>query len=234
MAQFCTKCGTPLPEGMSFCTGCGATIGGPSAPAAQAPVAQAPAAAAPSPAPAAPAAAATAASSGSTVVKIVLIVLAVFILLGILSAGACVYFVYRAKQRVNQFEKQVHATFPMPAASREVHTQPVAPAAVPSQEAAPVVNMGAIPIYPGASAKEGGGEMSMGAGAVKVQQYTTGDSVDKVAAFYKDKMGPNAIYTQSGGSALVQVSGSNGVISISIAPDGDTGKTVFTITSIAK
>ena len=32
MAQFCTKCGTPLPEGMRFCTGCGAVIGEAAAP----------------------------------------------------------------------------------------------------------------------------------------------------------------------------------------------------------
>jgi len=51
MAQFCTKCGTSLPEGMRFCTGCGAVIDGPGVPAPQAtppPDAFAPLAAAPS------------------------------------------------------------------------------------------------------------------------------------------------------------------------------------------
>ena len=32
MAQFCTKCGSPMSEGMQFCTVCGATVGQASAP----------------------------------------------------------------------------------------------------------------------------------------------------------------------------------------------------------
>ena len=241
MAQFCTKCGTPLAEGMKFCTGCGATIGEPSAPAAQAPAGQAPVApvapppvvAAPTPAPAAPAAAAPAASSGSPIVKIVLIVVAVLIFLGLLSIGSCVYLVYRTKQRVSQFEKQVRATFPTPTGTREVRTQPAAPAAAPSQQAAPVIDMG-VPVYPGATATEGGGQVSMGVGGLKVQQYTTSDSVDKVVAFYKEKLGSTAMVTQSGEQALVQVVGSNGVINVAIASDSGSGKTKITINSITK
>jgi hypothetical protein len=166
-------------------------------------------------------------------VKIILIVVAVIIFLILVSLGSCVYAVYRAKQRVTQFEKQVHATFPMPTGTREVRTQPATPAEAPSQETAPVVATG-VPVYPGASAKEGGGEVSVGAGGVKVQQYTTSDSVDKVVAFYKDKLGSKALVSESGGSALVQLVGSDGVINITIAPDSNSGKTVFTITSIAK
>ncbi len=35
MAQFCSKCGNPLPEGMTFCIGCGAPVARPEAPVAQ-------------------------------------------------------------------------------------------------------------------------------------------------------------------------------------------------------
>jgi len=240
MAQFCTKCGTPLQEGVRFCTGCGATIGEPTAPAAQAPLAQVPMAqvaptpvvAPPGPAPVAPAAA-PAASSGSPILKIILAVVAVIMFLGLLSAGACVYMVYRAKQKVNQFEKQVHATFPTASGSPEVHAQPAAPSTAPGQETAPVVDT-AVPVYPGATGSEGGGQMSVGIGGVKVQQYTTSDSVDKVVAFYKEKMGPTAMVTQSGGSALVQVVGSNGVVNVAITTDSSSGKTKISISSITK
>jgi hypothetical protein len=170
-------------------------------------------------------------------VKIVLIIVAVLIFLGLLSAGSCVYLVYRTKQRVSQFRKQVHATFPMPAGTPEVHPQPVTPpsAEAPAEDAGSGVATG-VPVYPGATATEGGGELSTGdtSGGTKVQQYTTSDSVDAVAAFYKDKLGPRALSARSGGSALVQLMGSDGAITVAIAPDSGSGKTVFTITSIAK
>ena len=220
MAQFCTKCGTPLAEGLQFCTGCGAAVGVPSAPA---PAGLAPVAAlAQTPPPVAPGSVSPvpAASSGSPVLKIILIVVAVLILLGLLSAGACVYMVYRAKQRVSQFEKQVHTTFPM-------STQ------LPGGQAGPAIDLG-VSVYPGATPTEAGSTMSMGNGAVKVQEYTTSDSVDKVTAFYKDKLGSRAMVTQKGQEALVQLIGSNGVLTVSIVADGNTGKTKFTISSIGK
>jgi len=236
MAQFCTKCGTPLTEGMKFCTGCGATFGEPSAPAAPPPPLQ-PAVTPPAPRPvvAGPAAAAPTASPGSPVLKIILIVVAVLIFLGLLSAGACVYMVYRAKQKVNQFEKQVHATFPMPAGTREVRTEPSAPAAVPvpTPPAGPVVDTG-VPVYPGAAPWGGGGQMSLGGNTVKTQQYTTDDSVEKVVAFYKDKMGPTARVMESGGQGVVQVFGTSGVTTIGIATDSSLGKTKISISNMTK
>jgi len=177
-----------------------------------------------------PAAAAPAASSGSPILKIVLIVVAVLVLLGLLSAGACVYMVYRAKQKVNQFEKQVHATFPMPVGTREVHTQPAAPAPAPAQESATPIDPATL-IYPGATAKEGA---SMAMGGVQVQQYFTDDSVDKVLSFYKDKLGPKALVQETNGQALVQLAGPNGLFSITIAHDEASGKTKFSITRIGK
>jgi hypothetical protein len=162
--------------------------------------------------------------------KIVLIVVAIFIFIILLVAGGCVYIVYRAKQKVNQIESSVRSTFPTSTGTREVHIQ-VTPGAAPTQAAAPVVDA-AVPIYPGATAKQGGGELSVG--GLKIQQFLTDDSVDKVAAFYKDKLGAKAVFTESGGSASIQLAGSNGMISIAIAPNGDNGKTSLTITTIVK
>lgn len=231
MAQFCTKCGSPLSEGVQFCTGCGAVVGasaGAAAPAAMTPVAAAPMAVprampAPSPAP----------SSGSPILKIVLIVLAALILFGVLSAGACVYFVYRTKQRINQFSKQVSTTFPVPTETPGVHTQTPTPGSAPGQSAGPVIDTG-IAIYPGATSVGSGTSMTIGSVTMKVQEYTTSDSVDQVTAFYKSKLGSNVILTQSGQHALLQLQGSNGYLNIAIEPDGNSGKTKFTIQSAAK
>jgi hypothetical protein len=229
MAKFCTKCGAPLAEEMRFCTACGATSDVPSAPVARGSATFSPqpmAAALPS-GPGTPAAPAP--TTGSPVLKIILIVVAVLIFLGLVSAGACVFMVYRARQRVRQFERQVHSSFPSPAGTPGVQTQP----GRPGQGGGGVIDLG-VPIYPGATPAEGGSSMSLGAGAVKVQQYTTSDSTDQVTNFYKDKLGSAARVMQRGQESLVQLIGSNGVVNVSIAPDDNTKKTRITISSIGK
>ena len=236
MAQFCTKCGSPLPEGMKFCTGCGATVGATTPPPAAPPVASikpvAPAPIAPVPA-AAPGAAKPAASSGSPILKIVLVVLAILVFFGLISAGACVYMIYRGKQKLKQFEQQVHTTFPTPTGTREVHVYPRNPTETPGQPAAPVIDMG-LPVYPGATTAGQGASVAIGTGTIKSQEYLTGDSTDQVLAFYKEKMGSTAIITQNGQQALLQLSGSNGYVNVAIAPDSESGKTKFKITSVGK
>ena len=77
--------------------------------------------------------------------------------------------------------------------------------------------------------------MSLGVGGIKVQQYTTSDSVDKVVAFYKEKLGAKEVVSLSPGSAMVQGVGANGVVTtVTVATDSGTGKTKFTVTSIAR
>jgi hypothetical protein len=195
---------------------------------AQAP--QPPAVATPSPAPVAPAAVA---SSGSPVVKIVLIILAVLLLLGLVSAASCVYFIYRAKQKVNQLEKQAGVTFPMQLGTREVHTQPVAPSAGPPPPAGPAVDTG-VPVYPGAIPWGGGTQFTGPNASMKGQAYTTSDSVEQVTAFYKDKLGPTPMVSQSGGQVVVQTLGANGEVTVAITSDAGLGKTKITISTIGK
>jgi hypothetical protein len=165
--------------------------------------------------------------------KIILIVLLVLILLGILAAGSCVYFLYRAKQNLTQLGKQVHTTLPAQMGTREVHPQPAAPALAPTPPAGPVVDTG-VAIYPGATPWGGGNQMTMGGTNMKSQEYTTDDSVDKVLAFYKDKLGETAMVSQGGGQAMVQVIGANGTTTIAIKPDPSLGKTKISINSITK
>jgi hypothetical protein len=161
-------------------------------------------------------------------VKIILIVVAVFIFLCLLAAGSCVYFVYRARQKVHQFESQVHS-FPIPTTTPGVQTQPAAPAVVPGQEPATPIDPATL-IYPGATA-EG---VPMAAGGFQVQQYVTDDSVDKVLSFYKDKLGPKALVQETNNHALVQLGGANALFTITIAHDEASGKTKISITRIGK
>jgi hypothetical protein len=182
------------------------------------------------PAPAAPTGAAPAAAagkSGSNALKIILIVLAVLIFFCLLVAGGCVYLIYRAKQRVAQLKHESHITYPTEARSQGARIEPEAK---PTTEA---VNMD-VPIYPGATPTEAGGGMSLGAGAVKVQEYVTDDAVDKVVSFYKDTLGSGVIVQQSEGKVMLQLVGSAGLTNITVFHDDNAGKTKFSITRIGK
>jgi hypothetical protein len=81
MAAFCSRCGAPVSG--AFCGKCGAAQAAPAAPGP-----------APSPAPAA--------APGSPLVKIVLIVVGVFMLLGVLAMAGLFYAGYKVKQKVEE------------------------------------------------------------------------------------------------------------------------------------
>jgi hypothetical protein len=242
MAQFCTKCGSPMGDGMQFCTICGATVGGPPAAAPSvapidimppAPIAVAP--------PVAPVLVtppvAPGAKKGSPVLKIVLIILGVFILLGMLGIGSCVYVAYRAKQKYNRFEKEVRNNFPSGMGSRE--DQPSSdnpgenPGGMSNPGAGPAVDMGEL-AYPGATAGQSANQSIFGAAGFKMQEYFTSDSVDTVVAYYKNKLGNRAMSTQTGDGAVMQVGGGGALTTINIAPDSASGKTKISISSFHK
>lgn len=98
MAGFCVQCGSPLAAGARFCEGCGAAVQG-VAPAA----APKPTVAPVSSVPAAPAPPQPARQGSSTAVKVILIVVAIFVFLCLLSAGSCFYIAYRVKKRAHEF-----------------------------------------------------------------------------------------------------------------------------------
>ncbi len=98
MASFCTKCGTANTGDNAFCTSCGAPLGGTAAapasvsPASNAPAYSAPAYAAPAPVPA---------KSGSSALKVILIIVAMFVGLGILSVIAIMFGIWRVSKVVH-------------------------------------------------------------------------------------------------------------------------------------
>jgi len=90
--MFCAKCGSPLSNANAkFCGSCGAPVG---APASAAP----PAASSPGASSGAPAAAAK--QKSSPWIKLIVIVLAFFLVLGIGVAGVITYLAYRVKQKI--------------------------------------------------------------------------------------------------------------------------------------
>ncbi|MGO8818903.1 MAG: hypothetical protein ACLQVG_30050 [Terriglobia bacterium] len=170
--------------------------------------------------------AAPAPAKGGSGMKIVLIIVGVFLLLGMLLVGSCVYGVYRAKQRLRRFEKQVQTTFPEPAGSSQAPIQPGEPGIS-------AVDAGSL-AYPGAETPGGQTGAILGMAGLKMQQFTTPDSVDKVVAFYKNKLGPNAVVAQGASQATVHLVGQNSVVNIAIVADNASGKTKIVITSIGK
>lgn len=106
MPTFCGKCGAPVTG--KFCGKCGAAIAEPGAatpPVEAPPVGQTTVAPAVSPTAATPTAATytapAAQPAGGSAVKIILAVLGVFVFLGLLGMGSCLYIGYRAKQKIN-------------------------------------------------------------------------------------------------------------------------------------
>lgn len=95
MASFCVSCGNPLAEGARFCNKCGATQ----------PLATAPVGTVMPPAPATPA---QASKGGNTAVKILVGILAFFMVLILAVAGGCAYLAYRVKQKTHEFTESMH------------------------------------------------------------------------------------------------------------------------------
>jgi zinc ribbon protein len=220
MARFCTKCGSPLGEGLRFCSSCGTPVAEAPSPAAAppqpspTPLAPAPPPPVSAPAGAAPAAAAPA-KQGSSALKIVLIVVLVFFLIIAAGIGACVYMAYRIKNRVQGEMQQIHAT---------VQTGG-------KTGAAATIN---TPPYPGSTAVNSGFSVGGAQGGLSGQEFETTDSVDQVVAFYKDKLGPKASVNESNGKTTLTLFTNNGIDSVVVSREESAGKTRIDIGHLGK
>jgi hypothetical protein len=226
MARFCTQCGSPVAEELSFCTNCGAQVTAPpSAPEVSQPVATGPAPMGPT---VAPTSATVPGKKGSPVVKIVLVVVAIFAFVTVASIGACVYIGYRAKRAVEQTVKMEEGgkSFKIQTPQGEIKL-----GEHPRKEGETIAG---VPIYPGATALEGGGQFSFGDKfQIGGQDYLTSDPVDKVVDFYKEKYGAKlSVAEDAGHYRLALESGDeerSGVVTIDVFADEESGKTKITI-----
>jgi len=219
MARFCTSCGSQVGDDLTFCSNCGTQLAAPPpAPA----VSQPAGITSPAPAAAAPA------KKGSPVVKIILVVVGIFAFVTVASIGACVYIGYRAKRAVEQTVKMEEGgkSFKIQTPQGEIKL-----GEHPTKEGETIAG---VPIYPGATALEGGGQFSFGDKfQIGGQDYLTSDPVDKVVDFYKEKYGSKLSVAENAGHyRLALESGDekdSGVVTIDVFADEESGKTKITI-----
>jgi hypothetical protein len=163
VASFCSKCGAELSPNTQFCAACGAPV----------------AAAAAVVAPAQPAAAP--AQSGGNALKIILIIVAVFVGLGILGAGAFGFFVWRVAHAVHVSGSGDQVTLHTPGGTLTANTT----------ETYSASDLG-TDIYPGAQTGKGSMRMTLPTGSMVSAVYVTSDSKDQVLSFYKTRFGSEA------------------------------------------
>jgi hypothetical protein len=165
--------------------------------------------------------------------KAVLITLAVFILLVVTAVGGLFFFVReKIRQAVNVSDKGV--VINSPAGEVGISTQPET-----SEE-----KLG-MPIYqPSTTTRENvsfSGRSGEGQGAVVVSAFTTEDSADEVADFYREHLGGRANFVENrrggegegGGEVVMTSQDEQGMRTVVIKPnDGENGQTKFIITSV--
>ena len=170
MAMFCTKCGASLSSISGFCPTCGAPIGSPEATSPTGASTAAPPPAAYGQVGAYPA---VPPSKSGGALKVVLIVIAVVVGLGVLGVGIMGYIGYRA----------LHAA----GSSFSVGSS----AQVSDSDLGVAIYPGAVP-KPGAAAR-----VKIGKATIVSASYTTSDPVASVVAFYQGKVGGQAIVNKS-------------------------------------
>ena len=208
MASFCSKCGSELSADTKFCQSCGTPKGVVSEPVAEG--AAVPAAAA----------APVVTAPSSNAIKVILIVVGAVVVLGVLSAAAVMFGLWRVSKSVN-VDRSGRVTITTPGGKI---SSGQTPAKLSESE------VGA-PIYPGAISAEGGFKFGAANGSMATYAFKSPDSVQQVLAFYRDKFGPKTSVVETSDGALVTAAkNDNEGIMVTIGRDESDGKTSITIT----
>jgi len=197
---FCNSCGATLNAGTKFCNKCGAAVpAGPTAPGA-----------ALSPLPPAP----PASTGGSSALKIILIVIAIIIGLGILSVGAFSFFVYRVAKNAHVTQEGDHVKVDTPFGTVETSKDPAQAAK----------DLG-VDLYPGAQAqKTGSANITFGNVHTVTASFESSDPVDKICDFYESRL-PNATKTSDPNHCGIVSSDQNkNMVTVNVQSDGTTSK----------
>ena len=138
--------------------------------------------------------------------------------------ATCIYVAYRARKTVTdkiQIDKDKGTIeIPTPAGSLKMGETPTE---TPT-------DVGGVPVYPGAKAMAGGGQLSFGDKfQIRGQEFETDDSVDQVVAFYKEKYGKEMTALEGDGHHRLSIntgtSNQPHIVTIDISSDLDSGKT---------
>jgi hypothetical protein len=135
---------------------------------------------------------------GSSAVKIILIVVAVIVALGIAVAGVVGYGIYRVSKAVNKDLTTGKVTI----------DTPNGPISAITNEKLTEADLG-IAIYPGAEQSKGGARLNLGTGPMVTANFLTSDAKEKVIAFYKDQLGSGAETMVSGDGAFLMLTKAN-------------------------
>ena len=158
-------------------------------------------------------------TSGSSALKIILIIVGIFVGLGILAAGVIGYGIYKVAHAIHT------------SANGQISIN--APGGGFSANTTQSVSAGdlGIAIYPGATQGKGALHMTIAGKSMVTANYLTTDSKDQVLAFYKDKAGPSAqsMITGNGGEFIVNNGSDSITVSVLQSPNMNGGKTQITI-----
>ena len=203
MASFCAKCGSALPAGEQFCTSCGTRAAAAAQPATDQPTT-------------APA------TSGSSAVKIILIIVAVIMGLGILGLGAIGYVGWRVSRAIHVTGPNGQMTIQTPEGKVDLNASQTFTAA----------ELGTDP-YPGAQSARGGMNMNSPTGSMVIGSFLTSDSKQQAVDFYKGKFGGNTMVMDTADGAIITFAKSKQesvMVAITANQSRDNGKTRITIT----
>jgi hypothetical protein len=156
------------------------------------------------------------ASSSNTVLKVVLIVVGVFVVLGVIVAGVIGIGVYKVSKGMH---KNADGSVSISTPNGTITTGKSA-----SVSAA---DLGTDP-YPGAVSGEGSMNMRTPTGSMVTAIYTSSDSSDKIVAFYKGRFGDQASIVQSSnGTVLSTGNDENNKVMVTVTPEGSASKIVI-------
>jgi hypothetical protein len=204
---FCNSCGASLDPGIKFCNKCGAAASAPAAGSVATPAAAAPPA--------------TQSGGGSGVLKVILIVVGVFVILGVLAVSTVAFIGWRVARNMHVRQEGDHVKVETPFGSMETPQSP--------DDAARSVG---VDLYPGAKAqKNGAATFTLGSIHTASATFESSDSVDQVSAFYKARF-PNATVTTSDQDhCTIVTQDQKNMITVNIQADG--GQTKIQITHVS-
>jgi hypothetical protein len=157
------------------------------------------------------------ATSGNTVLKIVLIVIGVFVLLGVIGAGVIGFGVYKISKTAHR-NADGGVSFSTPGGTITAGNSANISAA----------DLGTA-LYPGAVSGQGSMNMKLPTESLVTAVYTSSDSPDKIVSFYKEKLGDQASIVQSSNNRTVLTAGDKDKesIMVTVSPEGNTTKFVI-------
>lgn len=206
---FCNSCGASLESGAKFCAKCGASQ----------PLSGTVPVATPSTSTTAPSAAP---AQGGSALKVILIVVAVIVALGIVGIGTLSFVAWRIARHTRVEERNGNVRVESPFGTVvESTTNP--------DDAAK--NLG-IDLYPGARLLKGNAANVSVAGIHTVAaEFESDDSVDKVAAFYQSKFPQATVSTKHTDHTTIISTDNKNLITINI--EAEAGKTRIKVANVS-